>query len=78
MMVVTRGVKYAIAGSAAGAGLALLAGRWLVSSSFGIRSADGLAVFGIATALALIAAIASWWPGHQAGRVRLLEAMSVE
>ena len=78
MMVVTRGVKYAIAGSAAGAGLALLAGRWLVSSSFGIRSADGLTVFGIATALALTAAIASWWPGHQAGRVRLLEAMSGE
>jgi len=78
MMVVTRGVRYAIAGSAAGAGLAVLAGRWLLSSSFGIRTADGLVVLAIAMALALIGAVASWWPGRQAGRVGMLEAMSVE
>jgi predicted permease len=77
-MVMTRGVRYAIAGSAAGAGLAMLAGRWLVSSSFGIRSADGLVILAIATALALIGAMASWWPGRQAAHVRPLEAMSVE
>ena len=78
MMVVTRGVRYAIAGSAAGAGLAVLAGRWLLSSSFGIRTADGLVVLAIAMALALIGAVTSWWPGRQAGRVGMLEAMSVE
>ena len=78
MMVVTRGVRYAIAGSAAGAGLAVLAGRCLLSSSFGIRTADGLVVLAIAMALALIGAVASWWPGRQAGRVGMLEAMSVE
>jgi predicted permease len=78
MMVVTRGVRYAIAGSAAGAGLAALAGRWLLSSSFGIRSADSLVVVAIAMALALVGAIASWWPGRQAGRVGMLEAMSGE
>jgi putative ABC transport system permease protein len=69
MMVVTRGVRYAIAGSAAGAGLAVLAGRWLLSSSFGIRNADGLVVLAIAMTLALIGAIASWWP-RPPGRAR--------
>ena len=78
MMVVTRGVRYAIAGSAAGAGLAVLAGRWLLSSSFGIRSTDGFVVLAIAIALAVIGAIASWWPGHQASRVDMLEAISAE
>jgi putative ABC transport system permease protein len=78
MMVVSRGVRYAIAGSAAGAGLAVLAGRWLSSSSFGIHSAGGVVVLAVATALALVGAIASWWPGHQAGRVGMVEAMSVE
>ena len=77
-MVVGRGVRYALAGSAAGAGLAVLAGRWLSSSSFGIRSTSGLVVLAIATALALVGAIASWWPGRQAAHVRPLEAMSVE
>jgi len=76
MMVVTRGVRYAIAGSAAGAGLAVLTGRWLLSSSFGIRSADGSVVLAIAVALALIGAIASWWPGRQAAHVDMLEAIS--
>ena len=78
MMVVSRGARYAIAGSAAGAGLALLAGRWLSSSSFGIHSASGVVVLLIATALAFVGAIASWWPGRQAAHVRPLEAMSVE
>jgi predicted permease len=77
-MVVGRGVQYALAGSVAGAGLAVLAGRWLSSSSFGIRSTSGFVVIAIATALALIGAMASWWPGCQAAHVRPLEAMSGE
>jgi predicted permease len=76
MMVVARGVRYAIAGSAAGVALALLTGRWLESSSFGIRTAGGLVVLEIAIGLALVAAVASWWPGRQAARVRMVEAMS--
>ena len=55
-----------------------LAGRWLSASSFGIQSAGALPVLAIAAALAVLAAIASWWPGRQAARVRMLEAMSVE
>jgi predicted permease len=77
-MVVMRGVRYGIAGSAAGAGLAVLAGRWLSSASFGIRTGGGLDVLAMATALALVAALASWWPGRQAARVRMLEAMSID
>jgi predicted permease len=77
-MVVGRGVQYAIAGSAAGAGLAVLAGRWLASSSFGIRSTSVLVVLAIAAGLALIGAMASWWPGRQAAHVRPIEAMSGE
>jgi putative ABC transport system permease protein len=77
-MVVARGMRYALAGSMVGAGLAVLAGRWLSSSSFGIHSASSLVVVAIAAVLAVIAAIASWWPGRQAARVRLLEALSLE
>jgi hypothetical protein len=73
---VSRGVRYAFAGSATGAGLAVLIGRWLLSSSFGIRNADGFVVLAIAMALALIGAIASWWPGRQAAHVDMLEAIS--
>ena len=78
MMVVSRGVRYAVAGSVAGAGLALVAGRWLSASSFGIRQADGSVIVTIAASLAAVAAMASWWPGYQAARIPTLEAMSVE
>jgi ABC-type antimicrobial peptide transport system permease subunit len=78
MMVVGRGVRYAVAGSVAGAGLALVAGRWLSASSFGIQRADASVVVAIAASLAAVAAMASWWPGYQAARIPTLEAMSVE
>jgi ABC-type antimicrobial peptide transport system permease subunit len=78
MMVVSRGVRYAVAGSVVGAGLALAAGRWLSASSFGIRQADGSVIVAIAASLAAVAAMASWWPGYQAARIPTLEAMSVE
>jgi putative ABC transport system permease protein len=78
LMVVSRGVRYAVAGSVAGAGLALVAGRWLSASSFGIQRADASVVVAIAASLAAVAAMASWWPGYQAARISTLEAMSVE
>jgi ABC-type antimicrobial peptide transport system permease subunit len=78
MMVVNRGVRYAVAGSMAGVGLALIAGRWLTASSFGIQHAGPLVILTIAISLTVIAALASWWPGYQASRIPTLEAMSVE
>jgi ABC-type lipoprotein release transport system permease subunit len=77
-MVVQRGVRYALAGSIVGAALAIMAGRWLSTSSFGIQHAGDLAVVTIAASLIAIAAVASWWPGYQASRIPTLEAMSVE
>ena len=77
-MVVRKGVGYAIAGSCVGVGLAVVAGRWLSTSSFGIQHAGGLAIVTIAGALMAVAALASWWPGYQASRIPTLEAMSVE
>jgi putative ABC transport system permease protein len=78
LMVVGGGVRYAMAGSLAGAGLAVAAGRWLSASSFGIHQTGGLVVAGIALMLTAIAALASWWPGYQASRVPTIEAMSIE
>src|SRR4051812_49781398 len=78
MMVVSGGVRYAIAGSMAGVGLALIAGRWLSTSSFGIQHAGPLVVLIIAVSLTVVAALASWWPGYQAARIPTVEAMSVE
>ena len=78
LMVVRGGVQYAIAGSLAGAGFAVAAGRWLSASSFGIHQTGGWVVVGIAAMLTAIAALASWWPGYQASRVPTIEAMSIE
>lgn len=77
-MVVRGGVRHALAGSVAGAGLAVLAGRWLAASTFGIQSTSGVIVVATAVGLASVAAVASWWPGYQAAHVSTLEAISVE
>lgn len=77
-MVVRRGVRYALTGSCIGVALAIIAGRWLLTSSFGIQSAGSLVIVTIAGALTAVAALASWWPGHQAARIPTMEAMSVE
>jgi putative ABC transport system permease protein len=77
-MVVRSGVRYALAGSCIGIALAIIAGRWLSTSSFGIKSAGGLVIVTIAAVLMAAAALASWWPGYQAARIPALEAMSVE
>jgi ABC-type antimicrobial peptide transport system permease subunit len=78
LMVVARGVQFATAGCVAGAALALVAGRWLSSSTFAIQSTSVGVVFAVAITLAALAAIASWWPGRQAARIPTLEAMAVE
>lgn len=77
-MVVASGARCAVAGSAAGAGLALIAGRWLIASSFGIQHAGAAVIVEIAVALAAIGAMASWWPGRQAARIPTVEAMAGE
>jgi putative ABC transport system permease protein len=76
--VVKRGMGYAVAGSIAGALLAVLAGHWLQASTFGIQTTDSIVVVAVGLSLALLAAVASWWPGRQAARVRPIEAMTVE
>src|SRR4051812_8537540 len=73
LMVVRGGSTYAIVGSLAGAGLAFIAGQWLQTSSFGIHHADGWVVVGIAAALTVVAALASWWPAYQASRIPMTE-----
>jgi ABC-type antimicrobial peptide transport system permease subunit len=78
LMIVGRGARYALAGSVAGAALALLAGRWLATSSFAIHQTSGVVILLIGAALAFSGAMASWWPGRLAATVRPLEAMSAE
>jgi len=78
LMVVRRGIRHAIQGSIVGSGLAIIAGRWLTTSSFGIQHAGVSVVLAIAVILTVVAAVASWWPGYQASRIPTIEAMSVE
>jgi putative ABC transport system permease protein len=75
-MVVGGGIRSAMAGSLAGVALAIAAGRWLTTSSFGIHHANNLVVVGIAAALTAVAALASWWPAYQAARIPMTEALS--
>jgi predicted permease len=76
--VVGRGLLYAAAGSAAGTVLAVLVGRWLSTSGFGVQQTSAVVIIATATTLTSIAAAASWWPGYQAARVPALEAMSAD
>jgi ABC-type antimicrobial peptide transport system permease subunit len=78
LMVMRGGITYALAGSLAGAGLALAAGRWLATSSFGIHDVNGLVVVAIAAGLMMVAALASWWPAYQAARIPMTEALSLD
>jgi putative ABC transport system permease protein len=77
-MIVARGMRYALAGTALGLGLAALQMRWLRALLFHVAPSDPLAVLGGAGVLLLAGFLACWVPGRRAGRIRALEAISTE
>ena len=77
-MVLGRGVRYGLAGAVVGVGLALAAGRWLVSASLGVQHTPASMIVLVAAVLVGLAAVASWWPGYQAARVSPVEALAAD
>jgi predicted permease len=77
-MLIMRELRLVLAGVALGAGLSLLATRWISNLLFGLEPGDPLSV-GIAGALLLaVSALAAWIPARRAARVDPLVALRFE
>jgi len=77
-MIVVRGMRYALAGTAIGLVLAALQMRWLRSMLFQVAPTDPVALAGGAGVLLLTGFLACWLPGRRAARIKALEAISAE
>jgi predicted permease len=77
-MIVTRGMRYALIGTAVGFGIALAEARWLEPLLFQVETTDPLTL--VAGAMVLLAAgvLACWIPGRRAARVAPTEAIGGE
>jgi predicted lysophospholipase L1 biosynthesis ABC-type transport system permease subunit len=77
-MIVARGMRYALLGTAIGLGLAALQMRWIRALLFQVAPSDPVAVVGGAGVLLLAGFLACWLPGRKAARIKALEAISAE
>lgn len=75
-LIVSRGVRYAMAGSLAGLLLTLGLVRRLESMLFGVSPTDAGTIGTVAFLLLGVAVLACWLPGRRAARIRPLEAIS--
>jgi hypothetical protein len=77
-LIVARGVRHAAIGSAIGLVVTLaLVGR-LNTMLFGVSPTDLGTIAAVAALLLGVALFASWLPGHRAGKIRPIEAISAE
>jgi predicted permease len=77
-IVMAEGMRYALAGIAIGAAIALAAGRWVEPLLFGESARDPLVFGGVATILVLVAATACAIPARRATRVDPTVALRAE
>jgi putative ABC transport system permease protein len=77
-LIISRGMRYAVTGSAVGLVLALLLVRRLGTLLYGVAPTDPGTIAGVAVLLLLTALLACWLPGWRAARIRPIEAMSAE
>ncbi len=77
-MIVTRGMRYAGAGTAAGLGLAVLEARWIQAYLFETAATDPLTIVGAAAVLLFVAVAACWLPGLRAARIDPVRAIAAE
>ena len=77
-MIVSRGMRYVVAGAAVGIALALMAGHWLNALLYGVTSRDPV-MFGVVLGVLLIAAfLACLVPALRAATIRPIEAIAQE
>ncbi len=77
-MIVGRGMRYALLGTAIGLGVALLEARWLRALLFEVGPTDPSTIVAVAMLLLLAALLACWLPGWRASRIHPLEALASE
>ena len=77
-MVVTQGARFALAGAAAGAALALVLGRWLQPLLFRQSATDPWIYGGVSAAMVVVALIASLIPAIRAARADPIIALRAE
>jgi len=78
LLVLRRGMRYALLGTAIGLGLSVLEGRWLGSLLFGVGAMDPVTVAAAALLLLGIALAACSVPGLRAARVSPVEVLATE
>ena len=76
--VIARGMRYAVAGSAAGLVVTLLAVGRLRTLLFEVSPTDLMTIGAVALLLLGVALVACWLPGRRAARIKPLEAISTE
>jgi len=74
-LVVSRGMRYAIVGSAIGLGITMLLVGRLRTMLFGVQPMDVATFFVVGLLLGTSALLASWIPGRRAARIRPIEAI---
>jgi putative ABC transport system permease protein len=77
-LIMARGVRYALVGSAAGLVVTLALVQKLETLLFGISPTDAGTIVAVAGLLLGVALIACWFPGRRAGRISPLEAINSE
>jgi predicted permease len=77
-LIVSRGMRYAVVGSAIGLGLTLALAHRIQALLFSVSPTDLGTIAGVAVLLLLAAFLACWLPGRRAARIRPIEAISSE
>ena len=77
-LIVSRGMRYALSGTALGLGLSFVQGRWLRALLYDVQATDP-ATLAVTVLLLLLAALAATWlPGWRAARISPAEVMQTE
>ncbi len=77
-MIVARGMRYALLGSAIGLGVAAVSARWLRTLLFEVAPGDPATLAGAGALLLLSAFLACLLPGRRAARIHPVEAIASE
>jgi putative ABC transport system permease protein len=77
-LVLTQGLKLALAGTAAGIAVALALSSVLRQFLFNVRPADPFTIASVALLLTIVALVACWLPAFRASRIEPTQALRIE
>jgi putative ABC transport system permease protein len=78
LLIVRRGMRFAVLGVVLGVGIVLLEARWLGALLYQVPATDPATIAGVASLLMLTALVACWVPGLRAARIRPVEVLASE